>query len=124
MAHPDTGSTEDIIEKKASSPVATSCLVIACVGLLGAIFFQVWEIADYRSKITIPTVVQKGIGQDMARAAILRLEGRVREILDSSAAGVSGVDAVDSPGLDGAPLDEGGLEPAPLEEPEDDGSGL
>ena len=41
--------TEEIIEKKASAPVAMSCLIIACVAILGAIAFQITEIAGYLS---------------------------------------------------------------------------
>ena len=37
-----------IIEKNSGSPMATSCLVIALVALLGAIFFQLVEINELR----------------------------------------------------------------------------
>jgi hypothetical protein len=42
-------NTEEIIEKKATAPVATSCLIIAAVALLCAIALQIAEIAEYRS---------------------------------------------------------------------------
>ena len=42
-------NTEEIIEKKATAPVATSCLIIAAVALLCAIALQLTEIAEYRS---------------------------------------------------------------------------
>ncbi len=45
---PPTNASEEIIEKKAGSPVATSCLIIAMIALLGAIVFQVMELAEYR----------------------------------------------------------------------------
>jgi len=44
-------NTEEIIEKKATAPVATSCLIIAAVALLCAIALQVTEIAEYRSGV-------------------------------------------------------------------------
>jgi hypothetical protein len=46
---PPQTNTEEIIEKKATAPVATSCLIIAAVALLCAIALQLTEIAEYRS---------------------------------------------------------------------------
>ena len=45
---PTNTSNEEIIERSERSPVATSCLVIAALALLGAIVIQVAEIAQYR----------------------------------------------------------------------------
>ena len=44
---------EEIIEKNDRSPVATSCLVIAAVALLGAMTIQVLEIAQYRKGVLL-----------------------------------------------------------------------
>jgi hypothetical protein len=44
---------EEIIEKSDRSPVATSCLVIAAVALLGAMTIQVLEIAQYRKGVLL-----------------------------------------------------------------------
>jgi hypothetical protein len=40
---------EEIIEKRPSHPIATACLVLAAIGLVGAIVFQVLEISEVRS---------------------------------------------------------------------------
>ncbi|MCS5628239.1 MAG: hypothetical protein NZ935_11695 [Planctomycetes bacterium] len=42
-------NSEEIIERKEASPVATSCLVIACVAILGAISLQIAEITQVRA---------------------------------------------------------------------------
>lgn len=42
-------NSEEIIERKEGSPVATSCLVIACVAILGAISLQIAEITQVRA---------------------------------------------------------------------------
>jgi len=42
-------NSEEIIERKEGSPVATSCLIIACVAILGAISLQIAEITQVRA---------------------------------------------------------------------------
>ena len=42
-------NSEEIIERKEGSPVATSCLVIACVAILGAVSLQIAEITQVRA---------------------------------------------------------------------------
>jgi hypothetical protein len=46
---PTNPTSEEVVEKKASAPVTTACLIIACIALLGGIIFQVMEITEYRS---------------------------------------------------------------------------
>lgn len=123
MASPDSGSTEEIIEKKASSPIATSCLVISCIAIVGAIFFQIWEIADYRSGLgPVSTAVKKGVGQDLAGKDIRSINDRVGAILESSAASVSGDETGGGTGLEGGAPENPGLG-LPPEEPGPDDSG-
>jgi hypothetical protein len=40
---------EEIIEKRASSPIATSCLVISALALVGGIAFQIAEVSEVRA---------------------------------------------------------------------------
>lgn len=47
---PTTGNTEEIIEKRDSSPVAMSCLIIAVLALFGAIALQLTEISSQKTK--------------------------------------------------------------------------
>ena len=42
-------NSEEIIERKEASPVATSCLVIACVAILGAVSLQIAELTQVRA---------------------------------------------------------------------------
>tara|TARA_B100000809_G_scaffold263249_1_gene316040 strand:- start:1202 stop:1651 length:450 start_codon:yes stop_codon:yes gene_type:complete len=43
-------NSEEIIERKEGSPVASSCLVIACVAILGAISLQIAELTQVRAE--------------------------------------------------------------------------
>ena len=43
-------NNEEIIERKEGSPVATSCLIIATVAILGAIALQIAELAQIRTE--------------------------------------------------------------------------
>jgi hypothetical protein len=115
-------SNDDIIEKKASAPVATSCLVIACVALIGAIVFQLLEIGEYRSSVTIPATVKKGVAQDQyAKKDIDRLnEAVTTAITASSSAGEGDAGAKLDAGQPGT--ESSALKEAPPEE-EDAGAG-
>ena len=44
-------NNEEIIERKEGSPVATSCLIIACVAILGAITLQVAELTQANGQL-------------------------------------------------------------------------
>ena len=86
MPTTNTNPTEEIIEKKASAPVATACLILACVFLIGAIVFSVAEIAAYRSgEATVN--VSKGIGQDKAGKYLTGFKNRVDDLLKNTAPG-------------------------------------
>jgi len=85
MAQTSTNSSEEIIEKKASSPIATSCLIIACLALFGAILFQLVEIGQYRSG-SVPTNVKKGPGQDQAAKFTKTMKDAVSSIISKSTA--------------------------------------
>ncbi len=60
-----THTNEDIIEKRDTSPVATSCIVFATLALLGAIALQVAELreirADYSAKERNAGVVSRTV---------------------------------------------------------------
>ena len=116
MATNDTGTGEEIIEKKATSPVASACLLIACVALVGSIVFQIAEVAAYRTGGRVPLNIRKGVGQDKADNFIKAFRLDVQEILTKSAIESSGdLDL----GLAPEPAEEPAMEPAdePLEEP-------
>lgn len=105
---PPTHSTEEIIEKKASSPIATSCLVIAVVALIGGMIFQILEIGQYR-RPGIETLNKPNPGVEKAKADIDALKRKVKAIVDQP---------VGEPGEDGAAA-PGDPEPAPAEPTED-----
>jgi hypothetical protein len=98
---------EEIIEKKASAPVATSCLIIACVALIGAVALQVTEIAGYRSGSVV--MADKDPGQAMARASLKKIQGQVKEILGASPES-GGEGSKDEPTLDSQAPEEGSAE--------------
>ena len=45
---------QDIIEKQATSPIASSLLVIAAVGMLMAMVFGAWEIHELKGEAATP----------------------------------------------------------------------
>lgn len=49
---PTTGTNEEIIEKRDTSPVATSCVILATLALLGAIALQLFELGEHRAELT------------------------------------------------------------------------
>lgn len=115
-----TNSTEEIIEKRASAPVATSCLIIACVAILGAIAFQVAEIAEYRSgRDGISTRPGEGAGEIKARKDIDRVNKEVEETLAKAvtpaAEGLGGLDLDTSLDTGSTDTSEEPLETEPLE---------
>ncbi|MGQ9591542.1 MAG: hypothetical protein ACUVYA_14760 [Planctomycetota bacterium] len=80
---------EEIIEKRTTDPVALTCLVGACVALLGAIIFQVSEIAAYRAG-GAPAVVKKGPGQDRADKFLRQLQDDIDNAIRASTPGAAG----------------------------------
>ncbi len=82
-------SSEEIIEKRASSPVATSALVISALALVGAIVLQVMEIGELRA--VGDGVRDSDRNTDSVAATVYRrdsaaLETRARAILDANKA--------------------------------------
>lgn len=117
-----TNSNEEIIEKRATAPIATSCLVIACVALMGAIIFQIVEIAAYRTGVAEPARINQGIAQDKAAKYMSQLKKDVEAVEALTPSGSGGLGA--GAGLEG---DSFGTAPPtmpeePIEEPEEDPS--
>lgn len=96
---PPTNATEEIIEKKTGSPIATACLILAAVALLGSIALQITEIADYR---------KGNIGSDQKTPGATK----AKKDTDAFRADVENILNRKAPGADAAPtLDEGKTKP-------------
>ena len=78
---PTSPAGEEVVEKRASAPVSTACLIIACAALLGGIIFQVLEIAEYRSGTGDP----KDMAAKRYKADVRKLDEQVEEILSKAA---------------------------------------
>lgn len=117
-----TTSNEEIIEKSATAPIATSCLVIACVALIGAIAFQIAEIASYKTGVAEPAMTpRKGVAQDMADKYIAGLRKDVQAALDTSVrGGAAGLDRSFDRDLEPAPGDLPDEPADAMEEPEEE----
>ena len=50
---------EEIIEKRAGSPVMTSCLILSALALIGAVAFNIVEISEVRAKIRPPQALDQ-----------------------------------------------------------------
>ncbi|HVR76608.1 MAG TPA: hypothetical protein VMT52_19925 [Planctomycetota bacterium] len=113
---PPTHPTEEIIEKKASSPIATSCLVIAVVALMGGMIFQLLEIGQYR-RPGIETLNRPTPGVEKMKADIEVLKRKVKAIVDQPV-GEPGEDGEIPSGV-GDPEPMGDDDAAPPGEPAD-----
>ena len=75
-------NNEEIIERKEGSPVATSCLVIAVVAILGAIALQIAELAQIRTEYV---ALEKTANQvSRVTGDIVDIDTRIQDILDGS----------------------------------------
>ena len=104
---PPTNVAEEIIEKKPGSPIATVCVILSIVAVLGAIAFQIAEIGEYR-KGTLGTG-QRTPGASKAQKDADALHTRAEEILTRPAPGgnaASGLD--DAKGVDAKSGEKGG----------------
>jgi len=70
-----TNTTEEIIEKRDTSPLATSCLAVALLAIIGAITFQVMELAEIRADWAVTERDQGKILR--AKREVADLESRV-----------------------------------------------
>lgn len=118
---PSTNAAEEIIEKKTSSPLATSCLILAVVALLGAIALQLAELGEYRKGAPVSGPLP---GAKQARDDSKSLGDRVDKILkETVTTGDATGDATGDGEADPAPAtgqdaDADAAEPATDAEPE------
>ena len=137
-------NSEEIIERTEASPVATSCLVIACVAILGAISLQIAELTQVRAEWSLEEKNQNRVLH--VQDDLEEIEGKIKGILDKSKlsdtqkakdaikkgdeqvekaqAVASGEDLVeeDNDSNDEDAPDEDGAEEAPDETPDEDGA--
>ena len=78
-------NSEEIIERKEGSPVATSCLVIACVAILGAVSLQIAELTQVRAKWSLE---EKNLNRvTHVQDDLDAITGKIQGILDKSKLG-------------------------------------
>ena len=78
-------NSEEIIERKEGSPVATSCLIIACVAILGAVSLQIAEITQVRAEWSLE---EKNLNKDThVQDDLDAITGKIEGILDKSKVG-------------------------------------
>ena len=82
---PPINASEEIIEKKSGSPVATSCLIIAVAALLAAIILQLVEMGEYRKGDLVKNSANPGTAK--ANSDITAFTNKVQDILKKKAAG-------------------------------------
>ena len=80
-------TSEEIIEKKDSSPVATASLIVSCVALIGAVWFCVDEIMTYRQDLSARVEAADSPGTLTAKNDLRELRTRVSRILSDEAPG-------------------------------------
>ena len=81
-------NSEEIIERKEGSPVATSCLVIACVAILGAVSLQIAEITQVRAEWSLEEKNLNRVTHVLDEGGDLdAITGKIDGILDKSKLG-------------------------------------
>ena len=75
-------NSEEIIERKEASPVATSCLVIACVAILGAISLQIAELTQVRAEWSLEEKNQNRVLH--VEDDLEEISAKIKGILDKS----------------------------------------
>ena len=81
-------NSEEIIERKEGSPVATSCLVIACVAILGAVSLQIAEITQVRAEWSLEEKNLNRVTHVLDEGGDLdAITGKIDGILDKSKVG-------------------------------------
>lgn len=80
-------NNEEIIERKEKSPVATSCLIIATLAIIGAIALQISELAEIRAQYNDDEKISNRVtrvSDGPADGDIGKINGRIQGILDGS----------------------------------------
>lgn len=98
---PPASSSEEIIEKKSSAPMAVAALVVATLALVGACAFNIAEIAEYRRGSVLADAKP---GMAYARKASTDFAKKVDEVIQKNAGGP--VDATTTPDADKPAADE------------------
>ncbi len=111
-------SSEEIIEKKESSPVATASLILSCVAMIGAIVFCVVEITDYRTGLDARLEAEARPGEKTLQGDLRNLASRVDSILKDEP--FDDEDGDDEEALEDEEMDDEG-EPEEDEEMDDEG---
>ena len=78
-------STEEIIEKKESTPVASASLILSFVAILAAIVFCLLEVTDYRTGLSARAADSGTPGMTTAKRDLDALRQRVDRILNNQA---------------------------------------
>ncbi len=76
--------TEEIIEKKEASPLATASLIVSCVALLGAIAFCVAELVEYRAGLSPAQAAEQDPASAIVQRDLRAFKADVEQILSGS----------------------------------------
>ena len=94
---------DGILERRTTSPMATACLLISFVALLGAVTFNLIEIGEMRA-----TGDGKRDATEQRSADFTALDTKIKAILDAEA--VSRKDVEEATGLGGDGVDGDGVD--------------
>jgi hypothetical protein len=78
-----TGSNEEIIEKRDTSPLATSCLILSALAILAAIILQFKDIGEARKALDAHAMKVAKLGQatEASNPDIRRIRERVSSLI-------------------------------------------
>jgi hypothetical protein len=78
----NNASDEEIIEKRPSNPVATACLILASVALLGGIAYQIAEISEVRATKPVDSAADQH--RRLFEKHKRDFEGSVKKVIDEN----------------------------------------
>jgi len=75
---------EEIVEKPPYNPLASSCLVLACVAMIGALVFQIAELSDLRADMKETTKMADKPYEVFANQLIRDFKNEVQQVISAN----------------------------------------
>lgn len=75
---------EEIVEKPPYNPLASSCLVLACVAMIGALVFQIAELSDLRAELSETQKMADKPHEVFANGLMKKFKDEVQEVISQN----------------------------------------
>jgi hypothetical protein len=82
-----TPTDDEIMERQATSPMATACLLISFFALLGAVILNLFEIGEYRAGLPAAVLAEENAADAVIRKDKTDFEKRVKTAIEKNTEG-------------------------------------